>query len=178
MVPIGPAVRVPMPIMLRHTNIRAPSNFVFLTHHCRSNNKCSCHNIIAFITRGRFSISHCIMTKSYIFHLSGFVAIHNPLTNGEAILPQSLSRTVSFPPQSDPPFVRKDRSNEITIHVPPTLVKGAPPLLTKRIEPTHAGYQSAPGLSRIHPLVWPTPLTTDFVLQWIGRSHMARAASN
>ena len=46
-----------------------------------------------------------------------------------------------FSLQSHPPFVRKDRNNEITIHVPPTRVKGAPPLPTSRMKPTHGGYQ-------------------------------------
>ena len=41
------------------------------------------------------------------------------------------SRTVSFLPQSDHPFLRKEQTYEITIHVPLTRVRGAPPLLTQ-----------------------------------------------
>ena len=48
---------------------------------------------------------------------------------------------MSFPPQLDTPFVLKDRNNEITIHVPPTRLKGCHHSLPKQIEPTHGGYQ-------------------------------------
>ena len=49
---------------------------------------------------------------------------------------------MSFPPHSDLLFVRKDRSNEITIHVPPhTSEVGRHRRLLKLIEPTHGGYQ-------------------------------------
>ena len=37
--------------------------------------------------------------------------------------------------------MRKDRNNEIIIHVPPARVKGCHRRLSKRIEPTHGGYQ-------------------------------------
>ena len=38
---------------------------------------------------------------------------------------------MSFTTQSDPSFVRKDRDNEITIHVSPARVKGVPPSVTQ-----------------------------------------------
>ena len=51
------------------------------------------------------------------------------------------SRTVFFPPQSDPPFMRKVRNNEVTNHVRPTRLKEVPLSLTPAIGPSHGGYQ-------------------------------------
>ena len=61
------------------------------------------------------------------------------LVRFEPMTPLSLSRlshrhifgsNIVLPPKSEPPFVRKDRFTEITVHVPHTRVKGAPPSLT------------------------------------------------
>ena len=66
-----------------------------------------------------------------------------PPYNGQGNLAAiSPIRTVSLPPQSEPPFVQKDRNIEINIHVPPTRVKGRHRCLPKRIEAIHGGYQS------------------------------------
>ena len=48
---------------------------------------------------------------------------------------------MSFPSQSDTPFVRKHRNKEINIHVPPTRVKGHHRRLPQQINPTHSGYR-------------------------------------
>ena len=79
-------------------------------------------------------IAHCIA----LYQNRRFL-IFPPLSGFEPTTPLQLSKnlaavcpiqTVSFPPQSDPSFVRKDQSNDITIHVPPTRVKGVTTSLT------------------------------------------------
>ena len=83
---------------------------------------------------------------------------------------------MSFPSQSDPPFVHKDRNNEITIYVPPTRVNGRHRSSPKRIEPTNDGYQP----TKFQPkqsIGLASTLGYNF-LQGFARSHVARATRN
>ena len=83
------------------------------------------------------------------------------------------SRTVYFPPQSDPPFMRKYRNNEISIHVAPKPVKGGVTVAyPNRLSPSMVAV-SPQSLSRIRPLVWPAAWTRD-ILQGFARSHVSR----
>ena len=59
-IPISQAVRVPVPKMLKQTDIHARSSFVFVTHHYRPNDKSLWCSIGAFITRGRHRFMHCL----------------------------------------------------------------------------------------------------------------------
>ena len=70
LVPVGPAVRAPLPIVLGHTDISTPSNFVFITIHCRSKDKSLIHCSGAFIIRGRHCFIDCIAVTFVDMHIT------------------------------------------------------------------------------------------------------------